>query len=702
MLETLLNPRSVAIVGASHEERRAGGQPLHALTQYGYGGKVYAVNPRYSEIRGVPCFPEVKALPHAVDLAIVAVPAPDVPRIIEDCGAVGIRHALVLSAGFREIGEAGADLQAQLDRALERSGVRIVGPNCIGMLNLGARVFAGFGAGFRQPHWKRGPIAMVSQSGGFAYSIMAFCQEAGVGMDYMISTGNEADLGALDFVEHFLGDDAIRLIAVYLEGLRDGRRLRALGRRALEVGKPIAVWKVGNTAGGKRAAVSHTANLTEEYDFYRDAFREGGFVEIREVYDLIDAAKAFASGKRPRGRRAAIVTTSGGAGVLLADRCEEAKIELPALTDRTKSALQTLLPSFASMSNPIDFTAALAQKQVEFSRASALVIEDENVDLAIVRSFPGRDVEAWAEELAGYAKACPKPILVSLSGTPAQARAWSAKLEDAGAACFEVPSRAAAAAAMLCDFAERARRAAAAPASPPAKPETHPAFEIPDDPLDEVEAKRCLEAYGIRTPRRVFVAAGEPVPDRVDLNFPVAVKIVSPDIVHKTEAGGVRLRVEQPDLRRTIEKMSERVTTHVPGARVSGFLIEEMSEGVEMIVGALANRSFGPLVVVGMGGVHAEVLRDVARHYAPVSHARAREMILGLKGAPLLRGYRGKPPCDIEALADIVARVSQLILDHEEEISEIEVNPLMVRAEGHGATAVDAVIRREREAPDEH
>jgi acyl-CoA synthetase (NDP forming) len=436
MLETLLNPRSIAIVGASREERRAGGQPLHALTHYGYSGKVYAVNPRYSEIKGVPCFPEVKALPEAVDLAIVAVPATDVPRIIEDCGAVGIRHALVLSAGFREIGDAGADLQAQLERALERSGVRIVGPNCIGMLNLGARVFAGFGAGFRQPDWKRGPIAMVSQSGGFAYSIMAFCQEAGIGMDYMISTGNEADLGALDFVGHFLEDDAIRLVAVYLEGLRDGRRLRALGRRALEAGKPIAVWKVGNTAVGKRAAVSHTANLTEEYDFYRDAFREGGFIEIREVYDLIDAAKAFASGKRPRSRRAAIVTTSGGAGVLLADRCEEAKIELPALTDRTTSALRTLLPSFASMSNPVDFTAALAQKQAEFSKASALVIEDENVDLAIVRSFPGREVEAWAADLVGYAKTCPKPILVSLSGTPAQARAWSAKLEDAGVACF--------------------------------------------------------------------------------------------------------------------------------------------------------------------------------------------------------------------------------------------------------------------------
>ncbi|MES2562879.1 MAG: CoA-binding protein, partial [Pseudomonadota bacterium] len=529
-LEKLLNPRSIAIIGASHDERRPGGQPLHALTSYGYRGQVYAVNPRYTELRGIRCYPDVDALPAPVDLAIVALPASEVPRILEACGAAGIRNALVLSAGFREIGVAGTDAQAQLDGALARSGVRIVGPNCIGMLNLGQRVFAGFGAGFRQPDWKRGPIAMISQSGGFAYSIMAFCQEAGVGMDYMISTGNEADLGVLDFIEHFLEVDEIRLIAVYLEGIRDGRRLRALGRRALEVGKPIAVWKVGNTAIGQRAAVSHTANLTEEYDFYRDAFCEGGFVEIREVYDLIDAAKVFRSGKRPRGRRAAIVTTSGGAGVLLADRCEELNVELPSLDETTRTALAELLPSFASMSNPIDFTAALAQKEPEFTRATGLVIADANVDLAIVRSFPGRDVEDWAQHLIEQSKTSAKPVLVSLSGTPAQAATWAPLLEANGVPCFEVPSRAVSAAAMLCDFAARVVRS-----NPAATARMVPAAQLVlghrTGGLDEDSAKRCLEAYGIRTPRRSFIDADTPCPRRFDLRFPVAAKIVSPDIV---------------------------------------------------------------------------------------------------------------------------------------------------------------------------
>jgi acetate---CoA ligase (ADP-forming) len=688
-LDRLLEPRAIAVIGASHDERRPGGQPIHALTTYGYRGRVYPVNPRYTEVKGLACYPNVAALPEAVDLAIVALPASEVPRVIDECGAAGVPYALILSAGFREIGERGLALQRELDAAIGRSGVRAVGPNCIGILNLGARVFAGFGAGFRQPQWRGGPVAMISQSGGFAFSIMAYCQEAGVGMDYMISTGNEADLGVLDFVEHFLGEDAIRLIAIYLEGIGDGRRMRALGRHALKIGKPIAVWKVGNTAVGRRAATSHTANLTEEYDYYRDAFREGGFVEIREVYDLVDAAKVFRSGKRPRGRRTAIVTTSGGAGVLLADRCAETGLELPALADA--SVLAPLVPDFASLGNPVDLTAALAQKEPEFTQATALVLADENIDLAIVRSFPGRDVERWAGNLIAQSSTCDKPVLVSLSGTPAQAAAWSPQLEAAGVPCFEVPSRAARAASMLCDFAERARRAPRRETQPS---ERRP-LTLPAEPagLDEEEAKRCLETYGIRTPRRLFIEADAPCPGHIDLSFPVVVKIVSPDILHKTEVGGVRLRVREGDVAGTLEELRASARAHAPHARLRGFLIEEMVTGFEMIVGALANPAFGPLVMVGMGGVHAEILRDVARRYAPVGYDEAYAMIAGLKGARLLQGYRGEARCDIDALAETIVRLSEMIAHHEREIAEIEVNPLLVGPERAGATAVDAVIR---------
>jgi acetyltransferase len=386
------------------------------------------------------------------------------------------------------------------------------------------------------------------------------------------------------------------------------------------------------------------------------------------------------------------VTTSGGAGVLLADRCEEVKVELPALSDATLTELKAILPSFASTANPIDFTAALAQKEPEFTRATGLVLADGNIDLAIVRSFPGSDVEAWAGNLIAQAGACAKPVLVSLSGTPTQAAAWAPRLEEAGVPCFEVPSRAAAAAAMLCDFSERTRQADTVMGGR-SVPARHLEFAGRADGVDEDQAKRCLEAYGIATPRRVFVDAAQPYPERIDLRFPVAAKIVSPDIVHKTEAGGVRLRVTEPEWRRTLDEIRASVSAYAPNARIRGFLLEEMVEGVEMIVGALNNPSFGPLVVVGMGGVQAEVLRDVVRRYAPLTTEQAKDMILRLKGARLLQPFRGQPARDVQALAETVAKLSWMIVDHEREISEIELNPLITGAEGRGVTAVDAVIR---------
>ena len=693
-LSTLFNPHSIAIVGATQDTRRAGGQPLHSLTHLGYAGKVYAVNPRYAEIEGRPCYASVDALPEHCDLAVIAVPATEVPNTIEACGRKGIPYAVILSAGFREIGERGAPLEARLQAALKSSGVRAVGPNCIGMMNLRSRVFAGFGAAFRKNDWRGGPLAMISQSGGFAYSIMTFCDEAGIGFDHMVSTGNESSLNTLDFIEHFLDDEQTHLIAVYMEGINDGRRLRALGRRALEIGKPIAVWKVGNTRAGSRAAVSHTANLTEDYDYYRDAFREGGFVEIREIYDLIDAARVFRSRKRPRGNRVAIVTTSGGAGVLITDACEHANLVLPEMTAPTLAALKPLLPDFASTANPIDVTAAIAQKEPEFSAATQAVLDDPNVDMLFLRSYPGRDALVWAQNFAAVAAASDKPILISLTGTIRESAAWLPTVDAAGVPWFEAPSRLVYAASVLNEFTRKCewvgkrgtdKRAVAKQALP----------LIAAHGIDELQGKACLEAYGIATPKRLFVAAGdEGVLTSCGLKFPVVLKVVSPDLPHKTEAGGVRIGISSIiELKQQLTIMQRSVINYKPDARIRGWLIEEMAHGVELIIGALNNPSFGALVMVGMGGVYAELFRDVVRRYAPFSVHTARQLVLSLKAARILQGYRGKPACDIDALADAVSRVSWLIADHADQLAEVEINPMIVGKEGAGAVAVDAVIR---------
>lgn len=707
-LDTLFNPQAVAVIGATQDTRRPGGAPLHLLTHQGYAGKVFAVNPRYSEINGMPCYGSVDQLPQRCDLGVIAVPAVDVPDAIDACGRNGITHAVILSAGFREIGERGAPLEAKLQAALKTSGVRAIGPNCIGMMNLRSRVFTGFGAAFRKTDWRGGPAAMISQSGGFAYSIMTFCDEAGIGFDHLVSTGNESSLNTLDFIEYFLEDEKTQLIAVYMEGINDGRRLRALGQRALEIGKPIAIWKVGNTRAGSRAAVSHTANLTEDYDWYRDAFREGGFIEIREIYDLIDTARVFRSRKRPRGNRVAIVTTSGGAGVLITDACEHANLVLPEMTAPTLAALKPVLPDFASTANPIDVTAAIAQKEPEFRLATQAVLSDENVDMLFLRSYPGRDAAVWAQNFVTDANASDKPILISLTGTVRDSSAWLPVVEAAGVPCYEAPSRMVYAASVLQAFARKCEQAqpltadcaalakAGIQSAPPQSRRDLLATALgahAADGLDEFQGKRCLEAYGIATPNRLFIDAtksGDVA--ECSLKFPVVLKVVSPDLPHKTEVGGVIIGISNlNELNQSLTKIRQNIKAHAPTARIRGWLVEEMAEGVELIVGALNNPSFGPLVMVGMGGIYAELFKDVVRGYAPFDEARARELVMRLKGARMLQGYRGRAACNMDALARTVSRLSLLIAENADRLAELEINPLIVSL-SH-VYAVDAVVR---------
>jgi len=291
--ERLIRPRAVAIIGASGDPARIGGQPLRSLTEFGYEGKVYPVNPKYKTLKDLICYPDISAVPRPCDVAIVAVPASRVISVIAECGAAGVKFAIVLSSGFRESGESGSALQDELVAVAKRSGVRVIGPNCQGIMNLATRLFCGFGTTFQKADLQAGPLAMVTQSGGFGYGVVTLAEAAGIGFNYVVSTGNEADVNALDLLEFFIEQDDIEIVTTYLEGIRDGRRLLALGERALELRKPIIVWKVGNSISGRRAALSHTANLTSDPELYRAVFRQGGFIEIREVDDLIDVARAF-------------------------------------------------------------------------------------------------------------------------------------------------------------------------------------------------------------------------------------------------------------------------------------------------------------------------------------------------------------------------------------------------------------------------
>ena len=692
----LFNPRAIAVVGASSDPQRIGGQPVKILQDTGYRGAIYPINPKYREANGLRCYPDLAALPRPCDLALVAVNATTVPAVIRECGAAGIPFAVVFSAGFRETGSAGAELEQELKAAARAANVRVVGPNCIGIMNLNERVYCGFGAGFANPDLKSGPVAFVSQSGGFAFSVVGLADFEGIGFNYVVSAGNEADVSTLDFIADFLERDDVEVVVSYIEGVADGQRLRRLGQRALELAKPILIWKVGNSESGRAAAQSHTASMTAAYAFYHSAFDEGGFIEIADVHDLVDATRAFLSRRLPRGPNVAVVTTSGGSGVLITDACDRHGLKLPRLAPETVREIEALAPKYAALANPVDLTAQVTGDHERVNRVCAHLLADPHIDQLIVRygAVQGARGEAWARGLAAVAQVSDKPLLIAWSRVPDRSEASIGILEAHRIPWLLTPTRAANAAGVLYQFARKRERFFARAEHPFVRPIESRALELPAraGALSEHESKRCLALYGIPITREVLLA-----PEAIDrlqhspLPFPLVVKIDSPDIAHKTEAGAVRLDVQTMDaLKRAGQAVLTAAHNHTPHARINGILVSEMAHGEEVIVGAVRDHFFGPVVMFGLGGVHAELLKDVVYRFAPFDIDTAHEMIREIRAHPLLTGYRGRPPLALDALAEALTRISLLVADHAGRVAALDINPLFVSATA--VVAADALI----------
>jgi acetate---CoA ligase (ADP-forming) len=695
-LARFLNPRGVAVVGASNDLSRIGGQPLRLLTEFGYKGHVYPVNPKYTEIKGLTCYPSVSAVPAPCDVALIALAAPQVPGVIEECGRAGIPYALVLSAGFSEVGGAGESLQAKLVEAARRSGVRVNGPNCLGMFNLKEGVRNGFGGTLMLDTLKSGPIAMVTQSGGFGFGAVAVAAHYGVGINYAISTGNEADLTTLDWLETVIELPDVEVAIAFLEGISDGRRLIAIGERALELGKPVLVWKVGNTDVGRQAAASHTARLTAGYELYRTAFRLGGFVEVRDIDDLVDICKALRGKKLPRGNRVAVITPSGGAGVLLADRCIEEGLALPPLSDTTVATLREYVAAFASVGNPVDVTPqGYNDNYASYTRLIGDVLADPNIDSVIARSPRGSPARIWARTFVEMLRGHDKPVLINWPTSPDDNADVVEFLESNGVPVIMAPGRTAHALAALNDYARKRDRYAAIRGTSSERLTGYQTLALGGaGPLSEHRSKALLSAYGIPAVKEALLRpedldrlTGPPVP------FPAAVKISSADIPHKTEAGAIALGIQDlAGLKRAARDVIDAARRYKPDARIDGVLVQQMASGLETIVGAVNDRFFGPVIAFGLGGVYTELLKDVTYRFAPFDAATAKEMIGELKGAALFHGYRGSVPLDVDALADAISRLSLLAADHADTIAEIDVNPLFVRPAGQGVLAADALV----------
>lgn len=695
-LARLFAPRSIALVGASQNPSSISGQPLANLLSRDYAGTIYPVNPKYREIAGHACYPSVADLPETPDLAIVLVSARNAVEAVAACGRKGIPFAIVIGSGFAEIGEAGRQLQEELSAVAAATGVRVVGPNCQGMMNLSPCVFAGFGPAFATKRIQAGPVSMVTQSGGFGYAVVNMAAEEGVGFRQVISTGNEVDLSTLDFIEHMVRDPETRVVAAYVEGLKDARRLRPIGRQALAAGKPVLVWKVGDTQVGKRAAASHTANLGGATELYHAAFEQYGWIVVDDVQDIADFSRAFLRGKLPGGKAVGIVTVSGGAGVLLADQCVNLRLQVPELSPQTGERLRQVLPQFGSSENPVDITAGILNDPALFKAVLTVIAEDPKVDslLVVASLVSGGIAERIAREIVELDAATAKPLLVSWSAHEERVGNAFAQLREGGVPLYRTPVRSARALGALVRFAA-ARRMAAKEARAQARQRID-GMTLPSGIAVEHRAKSILAPYGLGMPQERLAGSVEEAAAIADeFGGAVVLKIQSQDIPHKTDVGGVRLGLSGAgSVAAAYREILERASLAVPDARVDGVLVQEMvAGGVETILGVVNDERFGPAIMLGFGGIFAEVLKDVVFRFPPITPELAGEMIDSLRARAVLSGVRGAPPADVEALAAAIVSLSNFVEDAGGRVSELDINPLLVMPEGQGVRVLDALIR---------
>ena len=700
-LERFFNPRAIAIVGASRDLVTISGQPLKHLTSHHYKGRLYPVNPRYQDIAGVKCYASIADLPEAPDLVLVLVNASRVAGILRQCGAKGVPYAIIFSSGFSEVGGGGVSLQQELAAIAREHDIGVIGPNCQGMINVADGVFAGFGSVFHNDY-EPGVVSMVSQSGGFGFSVMNLSsKDGGLAFRQIVTTGNEIGVSALDFISYYIRDPNTEIIVGYIEGLKDARRLVEIGNKALASGKPILMWKVGNTEQGQKAAVSHTANLGGAMALYKAAFRQAGIIQVEDIQDVIDYGRAFRCGRLPRGSRLAIITISGGAGILMTDECIGRGMRLAELAPETLAKLREFVPSFGSLLNPVDVTAAIFNDTSLINRTLQAIADDPNVDCVamITASLQGEFAATIAAEIVAVAGKTDKPVLLAWSARDADALEAYGMLNDARIPHYKSPVRCGRSLAALSWYAQAKRRSEARRAEVALtlnRPDAKRALAEKTADVSEHAAKRILAEYGISVTQEELATGKEQaltVARRI--GYPVALKVQSPDISHKTEARAVKLSIaSDEELAASYEEILVNARAYNKDAKIEGVLVQEMAKGgVEAILGVTNDPLFGPAVMFGLGGIFAEVLKDVAFRLVPITPSVARDMIEEIKGYPVLAGARGRAPADVEALADAIVRLSALAVDLEAEVAELDINPLFVMDKGKGVKAADALIR---------
>ena len=708
-LGALLNPRAVAIIGASPDEHRLRGMMLKVMLTHPYEGDIYPVSRSHDEIMGLKAYPSIEAVPASLDLAIMVIPSEFVIAELERCGEAGVRAVLIITSGFAEQdGDDGTAMQAELGAIAKRYDMAVMGPNSEGFANTALSLAATFSPAMSVagkpllPVWsEEGRIAVVAQSGAVGFSFFDRGRERELPFRTVITTGNEACLEVFDFVEFLLDEGRTDIFLLFLEDVKNPETFRRVADKALRAGKPLIVAKLGQSEASERATASHTGALAGDYRIYDAMFAHYGVVRGADNEQMVDMANAFLANlhRLPEGPRIGICTGSGGAGGWVADACVAEGLDVPELDPEARREIDAFLPAYGTPQNPVDGTAQ-AIRQIGYAELARLVSTAGNVDgvVMVTTARRGDSYEKERENFFHVAKTCEKPIVCWTYTWPQQK---SIELfAEAGFPLLTNMRNCARSMAALVEYkAHRDRYLEdAAPVGASQANDAGESESLLDSPaqiLCEFEARNVLTACGIgglcEAPART---AEDAVARAAAIKGAVALKIQSRDILHKTEAGGVALGLETADdVQRAFEEIMASAKAYNTNADIDGMLVEPMAgPGVEMVLGVIRDEKFGPMVMLGVGGIFVELFEDVVFAPVPLRAAQARAMVDQLKGAPLLRGFRGRPPSDIDALVDAIVRLSRFAADNSDRIAEVDLNPVVVHAEGEGLSVVDALI----------
>jgi acetyltransferase len=700
-MDRMLNPKTIVVVGAS-EKAGYGGRLLSAVLRAKDRVKVFPVNPNHKKIAGLKCYASVSEVPEAPDLVCIVVPHEKVLGVLKEAHEKKAASAVVISAGFAERGtEAGLKLEREIGAFARDSGLRVSGPNCLGLANVRDDIWAT--ASSRTLGGLTGHIALVCQSGATAFGpFLNRAVDAGIGLSHIISTGNEADLDFSDFARYLLEDEGTRVIAGFVEGFRDVRKFVAVAELAAQRGKPIVLIKIGRSESGAQAARSHTASLTGSDAFYEALFKQYGVIRVQDYDELLEIAHLLATSRKPEKPGIAVVSHSGGISSLTADMLGVAGLQLPALTDQARDTINGILKDFGSAANPADVT-GFARSE-EFPKIMDALIGAADVGTLVVASAgAGKQID----QVLDLRARTQKNIAFFWTGSRGDDTTLP-KLKSSSIPIFYSPQRLAHGLKSLVDYHEwRARRlAGGSGVLPPLTPQQEQTLErlrgLGHASLSEKESKQLIAEWGIPVTRELPAPSSGVAVDAAQLlGYPVALKVDSADILHKTEAGVVRLRLRSADeVRSAYDVIMANAIAHAPNATISGVLVQEMVPGgVEVIVGIKYDDQLGPMLLFGSGGIMVEVYNDVTLRHCPITRSEAIEMISAVKGSKLLHGFRGKPAADVDALVETLVRVSHMALHLEGHLAEVDINPLMVLPKGKGVKAVDALVVMKSEGP---